>query len=45
MTEVKVYTEKVDDITLLFGFMQQIDIQKILDNKVNTHGNRVELIK
>jgi len=40
MAEVKVYTETVDDIPLLFGFIQQMDIQRILDNVVNTHGNR-----
>jgi transposase len=40
MTEIRVYTEKVDDIPLLFSFMQQMDIQRILDNIVTTHGNR-----
>ena len=40
MAEVKVYTEIIDDIPLLFDFMQQMGIQRILDSIVNPHGNR-----
>jgi transposase len=40
MAEVNVYTEIVDDIPLLFDFMQQMGIQRILDSIVNPHGNR-----
>ena len=40
MTEMTIHTERVDDIPLLFGFLQQMGIQKTLDNIVEPHGNR-----
>jgi transposase len=40
MTEVTIHTECVDDIPLLFGFLQQMGIQETLDTYVNPHGNR-----
>jgi len=43
MTEITIHTERVDDIPLLFGFLEQMGIQKTLDNIVEPHGNRVGL--
>ena len=40
MTEISIHTERVDDIPLLFGFLQQMGIQEILDKFVEPHGNR-----
>ena len=40
MAEITIYTERVDDIPLLFGFLQQMGIQEILDKFVEPHGNR-----
>jgi transposase len=40
MTEITIRTERIDDIPLLFHFLQQMGIQEILDNCVNPHGNR-----
>jgi transposase len=40
MTEVTIHTECVDDIPLLFGFLQQMGVQETLDNTMNPHGNR-----
>jgi len=40
MTEITIHTERVDDIPLLFGFLEQMGIQKTLDNIVEPHGNR-----
>lgn len=40
MTEVTIHTECVDDIPLLFGFLQQMGIQETLDDSVDPHGNR-----
>jgi transposase len=40
MTEITIHTECVDDIPLLFGFLQQMGIQETLDTYVNPHGNR-----
>jgi len=39
MAEVNIHTEEIDDIPLLFGFLQQMGIQETLDNTVNPHGN------
>jgi transposase len=39
MTEVRIHTEEIDDIPLLFEFLQQMGIQETLDNVVNHHGN------
>jgi len=39
-TDIKVYNERIDDVPLLFHFMNQMGIQKILDELVNPHGNR-----
>ena len=39
MAEVRIHTEEIDDIPLLFGFLQQMGIQETLDEIVNTHGN------
>ena len=43
MTGMTIHTECVDDIPLLFGFLQQMGIQETLDNIVNPHGNRMGL--
>jgi len=40
MTEITIHTERVDDIPLLFGFLQQMGIQETLDKFVESHGNR-----
>ena len=40
MTEIAIHTERVDDIPLLFGFLQQMGIQETLDKFVESHGNR-----
>ena len=40
MTEITIHTEHVDDIPILFGFIQKMCIQDILDKLVNSHGNR-----
>lgn len=40
MTEITIHTERVDDIPLLFGFLQQMGIQETLDKLVESHGNR-----
>jgi transposase len=40
MTEITIHTERVDDIPLLFHFLQQMGIQETLDKFVNPHGNR-----
>lgn len=40
MTEVNINTERIDDIPLLFSFLQQMGIQETLDTYVNPHGNR-----
>ena len=34
MTELTIHTERVDDIPILFGFQQQMDIQETID-KIN----------
>ena len=39
MAEVRIHTEEIDDIPLLFGFLQQMGIQETLDEVVNPHGN------
>jgi len=40
MTEVTIHTEQIDDIPLLFSFLQQMGIQETLDTYANPHGNR-----
>jgi transposase len=40
MTEIAIHTEQIDDIPLLFGFLQQMAIQETLDAYANPHGNR-----
>lgn len=40
MTEISIHTERVDDIPLLFGFLQQMGVQETLDKFVEPHGNR-----
>jgi transposase len=40
MAEVNINTERIDDIPLLFSFLQQMGIQETLDTYVNPHGNR-----
>ncbi len=40
MTEMTIHTEQIDDIPLLFGFLQQMGIQETLDAYANPHGNR-----
>jgi len=40
MTEIAIHTEQIDDIPLLFGFLQQMGIQDTLDTYANPHGNR-----
>ncbi|MBM4341597.1 MAG: IS1634 family transposase [Deltaproteobacteria bacterium] len=37
--EINIYTERVDDIPILFGFLKQMGIQETIDKIVNTHGN------
>jgi transposase len=39
MAEVRIHTEEIDDIPLLFGFLQQMGIQETLDEVVNPHAN------
>ena len=38
-TQPTVSTERVDDIPLLFGHMQRLDVAQILDAHVTPHGN------
>ena len=40
MTEITIHTEQIDDIPLLFSFLQQMGIQETLDTCANPHGNR-----
>ena len=40
MAEVNINTERIDDIPLLFSFLQQMGIQETLDTYANPHGNR-----
>lgn len=40
MTEMTIHTEQIDDIPLLFSFLQQMGIQETLDAYANPHGNR-----
>jgi transposase len=40
MTEIAIHTEQIDDIPLLFSFLQQMGIQETLDTYANPHGNR-----
>ena len=40
MTEININTERIDDIPLLFGFLQQMGIQETLDAYADSHGNR-----
>ena len=40
MTEMTIHTEQLDDIPLLFGFLQQMGIQETLDTYDHPHGNR-----
>ena len=41
--ELTVTTERVDDIALLIGAMQQIGLHQIIDNHIPEHGNQREL--
>jgi transposase len=43
MTEVTVYTERVDDIPLLVGQQQAIGLADVIDEVVPRHGNRAGL--
>jgi transposase len=36
---VEPYIERVDDLPLLFGLLQQMRIQSIIDNAIRPHGN------
>lgn len=40
MTEMTIHTEQIDDIPLLFSFLQQMGIQETFDTYGNPHGNR-----
>jgi len=40
MAEANINTERIDDIPLLFSFLQQMGIQETLDAYANPHGNR-----
>jgi len=40
MAELNIDTERMDDIPLLFSFLQQMGIQETLDTYANPHGNR-----
>ncbi len=40
MTEITIHTEQIDDIPLLFSFLQQMGIQETVDTYANPHGNR-----
>jgi len=40
MAEIDIDTERIDDIPLLFSFLQQMGIQETLDTYANPHGNR-----
>ncbi len=41
--ELTVITERVDDVALLIGAMQQIGLHQIIDNHIPGHGNQREL--
>ena len=41
--ELTVQTERVDDVALLIGVMQQIGLHQIIDNHIPKHGNQREL--
>jgi transposase len=41
--ELTVRTERVDDVVLLIGVMEQIGLRKVIDNHIPEHGNQREL--
>ena len=43
MAEVNINTERIDDIPLLFSFLQQMGIQETLDIHANPRGNHQRL--
>ena len=43
MAEVKVIYERVDDIPVLFGIMEQLHLPEIFDTHLGQHGNHTGL--
>jgi len=39
-TSIDVYTEQIDDVPLLFGLLQKMGLQPIIDAIIKPHGNR-----
>ena len=39
-TEPIIYTEQIDDMPLLYGLLQKMGLQPIIDNELQPHGNR-----
>ncbi len=39
-TEPTIYTEQIDDAPLLYGLLQKMGLQPIVDNVLQPHGNR-----
>ena len=39
-TETKIYTEQIDDTPVLYGLLQKMGLQPIIDRVLQPHGNR-----
>lgn len=39
-TSIEIYTEHIDDVPLLFGLLQKMGLQPIVDAIIKPHGNR-----
>lgn len=39
-TSIDIYTEQIDDVPLLFGLLQKMGLQPIVDAIIKPHGNR-----
>ncbi|HIE54018.1 MAG TPA: hypothetical protein EYP90_02355 [Chromatiaceae bacterium] len=39
-TEPTIYTEQIDDTPLLYGLLQKMGLQSIIDDVMQPHGNR-----
>ena len=37
--ELTIETERLDDIPLLYGFLEKMDIQSAIDAAIKTHGH------
>ena len=39
-TETTIYTEQIDDMPLLYGLLQKMELQPIIDKVLQPHGHR-----